>query len=318
MKSLGKIEPVPLRDIWRDEARDFTPWLASEEGLAALGEILGMELALVATESAVGGYRADILAKLAAGEEEEEHLVIIENQLDITNHDHLGKIITYAAGHEAVSLVWLAADFRDEHRQALDWLNEHFTGISCFGLQITAVRIGDSPAAPQFKLISSPNEWTRVVRQESGNKNTLSQTRLECLRFWENLNEYVSRQKNGRLFTRKALGRSFYDVALGSAAVHLALYIAITQQKQRVVVYIKSDDPKALFDRFFTQKESIEASIGCSLIWDRGEEDRKSCRIILERSGDLLDPAQRAEILHWFYTKTEDFYRVFEPFARSL
>jgi len=98
---LGKLEPVDLRQYWADEARDFTPWLASEEGLAVLGDTIGMELELVGQERRVGPFKADILARAADMGEDEDHLVIIENQLEKTNHDHLGKIIAYAAGLKA-------------------------------------------------------------------------------------------------------------------------------------------------------------------------------------------------------------------------
>ena len=317
MQPLGTIEALPLRTIWQDEARDFTPWLATE-GLALIGDILGVELELVATECAVGGYRADILAKLATSEEEEEHLVVIENQLEITNHDHLGKIITYAAGHEAITLVWVAADFRDEHRQAMDWLNEHLDGVSCFALQITAIRIGDSAPAPQFKLIASPNEWARVVRRSAAGREELSETRLERIRFWEELREYGSRQRGPNPFTRKAAPRSYYDVRMGRSDIVLNLGMLLQQQLQRITFYVQTDNAKEIFDQLYRQRESIEAQLGNPLVWDRGEDSRKSIQIFLERPRDFLDPVQREQALQWFYEKTEDFPRVFTPLIRNM
>src|SRR3972149_472571 len=148
MNKIGLLKPVNLREILPDEARDFTPWLATEEGLALLAEVLEVELELISKESQVGPFKADIVAKIVSEEEEEQRIVIIENQLELTNHDHLGKIITYAAGHRANMVVWIAETFTDEHRQAIDWLNENISDVGFFGLEIQLMRIGDSPAAP--------------------------------------------------------------------------------------------------------------------------------------------------------------------------
>jgi len=150
MAKLGKIEYIEPRELWPDEAKDFTPWLATEEGLDLLGEAINAELEFVETEAKVGPFNADVLCRVVG---EEDHLVVIENQFGKTDHDHLGKLITYASGLKAKTLVWIADSFTDEHRQAIDWLNEskgesaHF-----FGLEIYAIKIGDSLPAPNSKL----------------------------------------------------------------------------------------------------------------------------------------------------------------------
>ena len=177
---LGKIESVNPRDVWKDEARDFTPWLASEDGLALLGDALGVEIDLIATESRTGSYKTDIVAQII--DEDDERIVIIENQLDSTNHDHLGKIITYASGHNAVTCVWVAPSFTDDHRQAMDWLNENMPDVTFFALEIDLIRIGDSIPAPQLKTISSPNEWKKAVR--ASHAKEVSDIKLDQLRFW--------------------------------------------------------------------------------------------------------------------------------------
>jgi hypothetical protein len=130
---LGRLEKVNPRDVWADEARDFTPWLASEENLNLLGAAVGVELEFEETEKAVGPFWADILSKdTATGD-----WVLIENQLAKTDHDHVGKLITYGAGLDAATVIWVATRFREEHRAGLDWLNEHtHDGIAFFGLEI--------------------------------------------------------------------------------------------------------------------------------------------------------------------------------------
>ncbi|MCC7111052.1 MAG: DUF4268 domain-containing protein, partial [Deltaproteobacteria bacterium] len=153
MNKLGRLERVSLRDIWKTEAMDFTPWLAQRENMALLGEAIGLDLEVEAQEKEVGPFRADILCK----ETGSDSWVLIENQLERTDHAHLGQLLTYAAGLEAVSVVWIAERFTDEHRAALDWLNEIANEkLRCFGLEIELFRIGDSPVAPKFNVVSQP------------------------------------------------------------------------------------------------------------------------------------------------------------------
>ncbi len=166
MNELGHLERVELREIWRSEASDFTPWLARTENLKRLGQALEMELELEAQEKGVGPFRADILCR----DMQEGTWVLIENQLERTDHIHLGQLLTYTAGLDAATVVWIAQRFTDEHRAALDWLNEKTpNGFAFFGLEIELWRIGNSPAAPKFNIVSRPNEWTRSTVRTLGN-----------------------------------------------------------------------------------------------------------------------------------------------------
>lgn len=160
-ENLARLEPVvDLQTVWKNEAQDFTPWLAREENLALLGETIGMELEFEAQEKDVGPFRADLLCRDTVTNE----LVLIENQLERTNHTHLGQLVTYAAGLGARTIVWIADRFRDEHRAAMDWLNENTKeDINFFGLEVELWRIGNSAIAPRFNVISKPNTWTKRV-----------------------------------------------------------------------------------------------------------------------------------------------------------
>ena len=159
-QGLGRLERVNLREAWESEPQDFTPWLAQSENLAVLSETLGMELATEGTEQGVGPFRADILCR----DTQDDSLVLIENQLERTDHNHLGQLLTYAAGLQTVTIIWVAATFTDEHRAAVDWLNEITDErFRFFGLEIELWRIGDSVAAPKFNVVAKPNEWTRFV-----------------------------------------------------------------------------------------------------------------------------------------------------------
>jgi hypothetical protein len=170
-QDLGRLPKAELREAWSSEASDFTPWLAQEENLSLLGEAIGIELELDSQEKEVGPFRADILCKdTATG-----NWVLIENQLERTDHSHLGQLLTYAAGLNAVTVVWIAAHFTEEHRATLDWLNERTDEkINLFGLEVELWRIGDSPIAPKFNIISQPNNWSRTVQQAAAGSGEVS------------------------------------------------------------------------------------------------------------------------------------------------
>lgn len=161
-KNLGRLERVELRNIWQSEAWDFTPWLARKENLEILGETLGIDLELEAQERPVAPFRADILCKDIGT----NRWVLIENQLERTDHVHLGQLLTYASGLEAVTIVWIAAQFTEEHRSTLDWLNRITDeSFRFFGLEVELWKIADSPAAPKLNIVSKPNDWSQSVAQ---------------------------------------------------------------------------------------------------------------------------------------------------------
>lgn len=189
---LGKLEEVDIRKIWEHEAQSFTPWLAIPENLTQLGESLGINFNTddVQTEVGVGDFSADILTSIS--DLSTSKAVVIENQLERTDHDHLGKCIAYAAGVDAEVIIWIARDIRDEHRQAIEWLNLNSSNkVNFFLVQLGAYRIGDSKVAPHFKVIESPNEWTKTVRERSGG-DKITDTKLKQQRFFELLRDYGS------------------------------------------------------------------------------------------------------------------------------
>jgi len=194
-KNLGKLERVELRDVWSDEAQDFTPWLAGEDGLDLLGKTLGMKLENAATEVDVGErYRADIVCTNT----KDGSLVLIENQLEKTDHKHLGQLLTYAAGYEiaaaekAVSIIgiWIAQKFTEDHRASLDWLNK-ITGekFQFFGLEIELWEIEGSKPAPKFNIIAKPNEWSRGVAKEAKDR-ILREIQIRQQEFWQSFKDY--------------------------------------------------------------------------------------------------------------------------------
>ena len=174
---LGRMEKVGLREAWANEASHFTPWLAKAENLTLLGEAIGRDLETHAEEHRVGPFRADLLCR----ETMSERWVLIENQLERTDHSHLGQLLTYAAGLSTVTVVWIAERFTDEHRAALDWLNQKTPeDISFFGLEVELWRIGASLMAPKFNVVSKPNEWTRQITASTDT----SESKQFCQEYW--------------------------------------------------------------------------------------------------------------------------------------
>ena len=200
---LGQMTEVDIRTIWTHEQYDFSRWLASEENIAVLGDMLNLSLTDIETEKFVGSYRCDIICK----DELTGKNVLIENQLEDTNHEHLGKIITYASGLDASVIVWIVASAREEHASAVEWLNKHTDDdVSFFLLEIHAYTIGDSNPAPMFKIIEQPNDFEKNVKAivKKGNMNESQTKRLE---FWTMFNDVVT--KKGKPFAIIAYGFLF-------------------------------------------------------------------------------------------------------------
>lgn len=226
MKDLafGTLERTDLRQAWKHEAEDFTPWLA--QNLDRLSEQLGIELELEDTEVSVGPFHADIVARVPI----DGARVLIENQLEETDHRHLGQLMTYLAGLDAQIVLWIAAGFKESHLSAIRWLNEHTTDpFAFFAVRVRTVRIGDSPVAPVFDVLERPNEWDRQVRERSRGTSELSEFRRG---FWE----HVMRSKEDAPRLRPGFASSY---VLHNTAVE-ELRVAQFLAKDRVGVYLTS------------------------------------------------------------------------------
>lgn len=259
---LGKLKAVDIRTVWPHEQYDFSQWLAMDDNIKELGDTLNLSLTDVETEKFVGNYRCDILCK----DEITGKIVLIENQLEPTNHDHLGKIITYASGLDAAVVIWIVSSARDEHASAIEWLNKHTDDdISFFLLEVHAYKIGDSDPAPQFKIIEQPNDFVKTVKSIA--KNTeLNESQKSRLEFWTQFNEIIV--ANGKPFnTRKASTDHWYNVAIGSSEANISIDLVNKEHKIRIGLWI--NDNKDIFDSLFQQKSSIENALGIELEWHR-------------------------------------------------
>jgi hypothetical protein len=317
MANLGRLEKVDLNKAWKDEQQDFTPWLAQPENLKLLGEALGIDLELEAQEKNVGPFRADILCKDTL----DGSWVLIENQLYRTDHTHLGQIMTYAAGLEAVTVVWIAQRFTDEHRAALDWLNE-ITGdkYSFFGLEVELWRIGDSPVAPKFNIVSKPNDWTKGGYRR-GPGETTDHQRFQ-LGFWTAFKGYM--EEKSSIKCAKPYPQGWMTHSMGRSGFYLASVISIWDSdtgtgkpEMRVELTMDGVNAKHFFALLFAQKDDIERKIGQPLQW-YNPENKKVARIYAKQATDFLDRAKWPGQFEWLLKNLETFHRVFGPLVKTL
>ena len=310
---LGYIEKVELREAWPHEAADFTPWLA--EHISKLGDALGLELELQLQEAPIGTFSLDLLAR----ESETNRTVIIENQLEPTNHDHLGKLLTYAGGSDANVIIWIAKDFRDEHRQALDWLNQRTDeDTEFFGVVVEVWRIDDSRPAPHFNLVATPNEWRREATDSVRMVNASERNR-RYRSFFQNLIDALNR--NG--FNIRGQGQPQNWCKFSAGHRQGVQYGAVFNSGGRVVVgvYINSNDTdwnETLFDNLRERQDAIQAELDEILEWDR-LEDRREIRIFIRRQGSIDDDEESLEELKdWMIGQLLDFRRIFGPHLAEL
>ena len=308
--NLAKIERVDLREAWPNEARDFTPWLA--QNIAELGEALDMDLELQEKEAAVGGYSLDGLAT----DLRQKRSVVIENQLVPSDHDHLGKLLTYAAGYDANVVIWLTQEFRDEHRQALDWLNQR-TGedTEFFGVVVELLRIDESRLAPQFRTVSFPNGWKKEAAARLAGKAAASPRAEKYRAFFQRLFDTL-REVHRFTNAKKGQPQSFYNFSIGYGwRVTLAARFA-AEEWVTVEVYIDSPDRgwnSRLYHVLLESKDEIEQSIGEELHWDY-ENSRKSCRIVMGAWGKIdVEEDILSNIHDWMVENLLKFRDVFRP-----
>lgn len=307
---LSKLEKVDLREIWKHEALDFTNWLAKPENLEMLSDEIGVGISLIETEASVGNFNVDILAE----EENTGKKIIIENQLETTNHDHLGKIITYASGYDAEIIIWIVKSVRDEHKQAIDWLNEHTDQkINIFVIQMEVWKIADSPCAAKFHIIAKPNDWAKAVKKSSTQKN-LSNTKMLQLEFWTKFKEYVQ-DNNGNIKLRKAYPQHWFDVSFGFSQAHIA--VIINSQADQISCELYIHDSKDLFHNLHGHKSDIEQELNETLEWSE-LPNKKASRIILASAGNLTDQSQWNTYHAWMLEKITKFQHVFSKYIKKF
>ena len=307
---LSKLEKVDLRDVWKHEALDFTNWLAKGENLELLSDEIGINISLIQTEASVGNFNVDILAE----EENTGRRIVVENQLETTNHDHLGKIITYASGFDAEIIIWIVRSVRDEHKQAVDWLNEHTdSNINIFAIQMEVWKIADSPCAPKFHVIAEPNDWAKAVKKAT-TQSEPSDLNLLQLEFWTKFKEFVQ-DNNGKIKLRKAYPQHWYDISFGFSNAHISL--SVNSQTEQMACEIYIPDSKQMFSDLNEQKEKIESDLSEQLVWEELPK-KKASRIKLIRKGDLFSQDNWEQYHSWLLENATKFQKVFGKYIRQF
>jgi hypothetical protein len=292
--SFGELTHVGLREIWPREATDFTPWLAGH--LSELGNALGMDIEVVDQEANVGDFSLDILARDLGS----ARSVIIENQLSPTDHDHLGKLITYAAGFNASIIIWVSESLREEHRQAIDWLNQRTDNETYFfGVVVEVVRIDDSNPAIRFELAASPNEWQKNRKRQASS----SSTSTKGMRYRSYFQDLIDELRETHRFTSAKAGQPQNWYSFSSGYTGLTYGANFTQDgKARAELYIDLGDHVKndfVFEKLRDDKDSIEKGLGQPISWE-ALETRRASRLALYREGSIEESDSRLEeIKRW-------------------
>ena len=307
MPELSTLEEIKdLRTVWPHEANDFTPWLAQDDNINLLSDAIGIDITVDETESSVGDFNVDIFAN----ETGTDRKIIIENQLEDTNHDHLGKLITYASGKSANVIIWLVKKAREEHKAAIEWLNNHTDeDIGFFLCEIKLYRIGNSNPAVKFEVIEKPNDWAKEIKKSDAS-NPTKQKRYE---YWVAFQEHAFQKGifSTNFNRRKPSTDHWMDFTIGSSAYQLAVNQLRTRNELNVEFHINDD--KSIFYTLHDNKEKIEREMGMELEWLE-LPNKKASRILVKKEVDFDDSAQWNEQFEWLIDVMLKMKKVFKKY----
>lgn len=304
---LGKLKEVNIRKVWGHEQYGFSTWLSQEENIKELGDVLGLNLTNIETEKFVGNYRCDIICK----DELTDKVVLIENQLEPTNHDHLGKIITYSSGLDASVIVWIVESARDEHASAIEWLNKHTDeNISFFLIEVHAYQIGNSAPAPQFKIIEQPNDFAKTIKAITKN-NIVNESMSKRLEFWTLFNDVVEKRHNP-FNKRKPTTDHWYSIAIGSSRCHISVDLINRENRIRINFWIPDD--KQLFDKLYRHRAEIDSQFSYDMHWHRLDNKKGSYVCTYIDGLDFDNQANYNELMNNIIDKVVEFRSVFRKY----
>ena len=310
---IGRLEKVDPRKLWAGEATDFTPWLAKEENIELLGETVGIELEVISEEKSVGPFRADILCKSTL----DNTYVLVENQLEKTDHNHLGQLMTYAAGLEAVTIIWIAKKFTEEHRAALDWLNRVTDeNLRFFGIELEVYKIGNSEPAPFFQLISKPNDWTKAIHGGK-RQGQLNETKTFYLEYWTAMRKYFEASET-RLKHQKPQPQHWMNFAIGKSYFNLGAIASIRDNFNRVELDINGIDATNKFLELRNKYEQESYSeISENIVWDE-IEGKQVCMIYIRQDAEISNRSKWEDQFKWLMETLEKFDTFFRPKIKAL
>lgn len=309
---LSTLEDVDIRNIWENESLDFTPWLAQADNIDHIGQAIGIDLTVEEQEKSVGPYRADIFCK-----DEAENPVLIENQLENTDHKHLGQLLTYATGLDAVTSIWIASQFSDEHRATLDWLNEHTDqGINFFGIQVE-VKKGNGFYYPFFKVISQPNNWSKSINTD-GYKTygKLTDTKKKQQDFWEFLKNRIIEKKLNSIKPHTPRACHWLNFAIGSTGTHMSATVDTNNETMSIGIRIRSD--KDLFHKLKDIKDEVEQEFGGRFKWFTKEDKKCSNIRYYKENFNIDDKESWKEYSDWMIENLQKLQKVFSDRVKLL
>ena len=324
MAEIATLKKISLLDVWKDEGQ-FSDWLA--ENLSRLGDELGMALERSEREKAVGPFSADIIC----ADQISKFDVVIENQFTRTDHDHLGKMITYASGLQSQIIIWVAPRFRDEHRSAIDWLNDISgpeTGF--FGVVLEVFQISDSAYAPHFDIVARPNDWQRQVKRSSSTSRGMlpNETAPKLMSFWEDVRAYfekrsdfMTEQSSVRVGNTKFDFTHYFPSTVPRHYLRAKFNRDITQFHVEIFLSGSRDRPEYSQDwlkHLMAVKDEIEEVAGAPLIWDNPEQNVEMSIRYKPETANIDDTPARTELLARIYDDVHCLDRAFRPHVEAF
>jgi hypothetical protein len=310
MKKLGKLEKVKLRDVWKHEALDFTQWMAKEENISLLLDEISISAENIKPEDNAGKFNVDI----SADEVESGKKIIIENQLEKTDHSHLGQLLTYASSFDACIIVWVVAEARDEHKRAIEWFNENMQSEISFFLVTTEVwQIGESKPAVKFNVVVEPNDWAKINKNSSTYSRELTETKLNKLEFWNAFKDYANTNETKLKIARKPRPQHWYSISFGSSKAGLACTTNKRDNYVGIEIYINDD--KSLYHKLLKNKDNIDAILEDEISWEELPE-KKASRIRVVRKGNPENKDRWEEYFQWLIKNGEILANVFNKFSK--
>jgi len=266
---ISRLKRVSLRNVWKNEEKDFTPWL--QENLDALSEVMGMELSPLEREVAVGkAFEADLLAEGPEGD-----LVVIENQFGKSDHDHLGKILTYLVNLNAKTAIWICENPQPEHKEAVDWLNKSSAAdIAFYLVRLDAFQMGEHPdVAPKFSIVSEPSSQ---IKEAGETVEQLAERHIKRRQFWTKLLEESNKRTNR--FSNISPSKDHW-ISAGAGTSGVVFQYLILKDEARVQLAIEGSEQaknKKFFDNLYKMKDQIEKDFGDQLNWNRLDDKKAS------------------------------------------
>ena len=317
--NLGTIVEVDIKEIWPHEAQSFTPWLLKNAG--ELAKVLHIDFELSHNEHAVGNYSLDLIGKDSITGD----VIIIENQLEQSDHSHLGQLLTYAAGTEAVNVVWIAPTFREEHRAALDWLNSRTDERTrFFAVEVGVIKIdGQGAAAPMFKLVAQPNNWNKTFKLGNSSVEAVSEKSARYMDFWGKFLDSISTRQPGWTNSKTPATGNWMNLKSGTSAVTYGLNFPYSPAPAlRVELYLQDmNNPGKNLERYnylLDRKDEIEEHFGEKLSWE-ALEDKAAKRIAFYLSDAVFDDESRwPTYIDWFIETTLRFKSTFGSHIEPL